>query len=130
MDILLDTCAILWAILDPARLSTRAKEALVHEDSSVYVSPISAAEIACGIERGRIKLTEHWKIWLRRYIERNGWFCPPIDLDIVEEAYSLPPPFHGDPADRIIVATARLNRFHIATGDSRILAYPHVRTIW
>jgi PIN domain nuclease of toxin-antitoxin system len=54
----------------------------------------------------------------------------PIDLDIAAEAYSLPPPFHHDPVDRILVATARLSGFHLVTGDTRLLAYPHADTLW
>jgi PIN domain nuclease of toxin-antitoxin system len=48
----------------------------------------------------------------------------------MEEAYSLPDDFHADPADRIITATARLNNYKILTADKKILAYPHVKSIW
>ncbi len=47
-----------------------------------------------------------------------------VDLDIMEEAYSLPEQFHQDPADRIIVASARLHSFQIITDDRKILDYP------
>lgn len=48
----------------------------------------------------------------------------------MEEAYCLPDAFHDDPADRIITATARLNHYTILTADKKILAYPHVESIW
>jgi PIN domain nuclease of toxin-antitoxin system len=53
-----------------------------------------------------------------------------IGLDVVEEAYSLPEPFHRDPADRIIVATARRRDCPVVTADAKIRGYPHVRTLW
>jgi PIN domain nuclease of toxin-antitoxin system len=130
MDILLDTCAFVWAVLEPSRLSAPAVAVLQAKDTAIHVSPLSSAEIACAVERGRLQLTEHWKPWFRRYVDANGWVCLPIDLDVIEEAYSLPPPFHDDPVDRMLVAVARLNHFPIVTADRRILGYPHVKTIW
>ena len=130
MKLLLDTCCIIWAVSSPESLSTAATELLVAEDSEIFVSPISAAEIACASERGSIELNEHWKIWFRRYIERNNWQVETIDLNIIEEAYSLPEMFHPDPADRIITATARLKHLTIITADKKILNYPHVNAVW
>ena len=63
-------------------------------------------------------------------MDLNGWGSYNINLKIIEEAYSIPEPFHRDPVDRIIVATARLNSCHIITADQKILDYPHVDTIW
>ncbi len=94
------------------------------------MSVISCAEIACAAERGRIVIDQHWKSWFRRYIDINGWQIVPIDLDIMEEAYSLPEYPHRDPADRIIVATARKLRLSVVTADRRLLEYPHVETVW
>lgn len=130
MDVLLDTCAVLWAVSSPALMSERARQLLAGDDTAPHVCAISAAEIACGCERGRIRLDRHWKTWFRHYVERNGWTCLPIDLTVVEEAYSLPPPFHADPADRILVATARVRGLTILTADRRILDYPHVPSVW
>jgi len=48
----------------------------------------------------------------------------------MEEAYSLPDTFHADPADRIITATARLKDCTILAADKKILAYPHVKSVW
>ena len=129
-SILLDTCAIVWSILDPSRLSPVAKVTLQDPQATIYLLPASVAEIACATERGRLELQEHWKPWLRRYVEKNGWTYLPIDAAIVEEAYSLPTPFHDDPVDRLVVAAARLKQFSVITGDTKILAYPHVKTIW
>ncbi len=130
MKILLDTCTILWTISEPEKLTQKSKELLTSEDSEICVSAISCAEIACATERGRIVLDQHWKKWFRYYLNLNKWHCFAIDLEIMEEAYSLPDSFHNDPADRIIVATARLLFCSIITADRKILDYPHVDAIW
>ena len=130
MKLVLDTCAILWSVSDPARFPEPVSQALVRGDTEVSVSAISCAEIACASERGRLELDRHWRIWFRHYVEMNGWTVRPIDLDVVEEAYALPEPFHRDPADRLIVATARRLAAAVVTADARMLGYPHVKTLW
>jgi PIN domain nuclease of toxin-antitoxin system len=129
MRLLLDTCAFIWCVNEPSRLGARSREALSDRDSLVHYSPISAAEIACLSDRKRIVLDRHWKIWFNHFAMMNGWTCMDITLDIMLEAYSLPDAFHPDPADRIIVATARRHDLVVVTGDRRILEYPHVATL-
>ena len=92
MQVLLDTCAILWVVSEPRRLSNPAREILQDPTTVPFVSAISSAEIACASDRGRIELSQHWKTWFRRYLKLNQWTCLPIDLAVSEEAYSLPPP--------------------------------------
>jgi len=130
MKLLLDTCCIIWSISKPAVISQTAKALLTAEDSDIHVSVISVAEIACAVERGRIIIDRHWKKWFRHYVNLNDWQIDSIDLDIMEEAYSLPESFHADPADRIITATSRLKNYSLLTADRKILSYPHVNAIW
>ena len=121
---------MIWSVSSPENLSTRATTLLQSEDSEIFISPISAAEIACASERGRISIDRHWKKWFRHYLDLNGWQIENIDLPLIEEAYSLPESFHADPADRIIVATARIRNYSVLTADRKILDYPHVESIW
>ena len=130
MKLLLDTCCIIWSISKPEVISQTAKALLTADDSEIHVSVISVAEIACAVERGRIIIDRHWKKWFRHYIDLNDWQVDSIDLDIMEEAYSLPESFHADPADRIITATTRLKNYSLLTADRKILSYPHVNAIW
>ena len=130
MKLLLDTCCIIWAISQPAAISQTAKTLLSAEDSEIHASLISVAEIACAVERGRIVIDRHWKKWFRHYVSLNDWQVDSIDLEIMEEAYSLPDTFHADPADRIITATSRIKNFTILTADQKILSYPHVNATW
>ena len=129
MKLLLDTCAIIWSVSAPEKLSSRSREVLVLAGTKIFFSPISSAEIACLAERGRITLDRHWKSWFNHFTELGGWKSIDISLQIAQEAYSLPDRFHQDPTDRIIVATARRHDLTIVTGDRKIIEYPHVNTI-
>ena len=130
MKLLLDTCTILWAISEPKKLSRKARDLLTDHKNSVFISPMSCAEIACLSEKKIIELESHWKLWFRKYMELNGWDIIAVDLPIIEEAYSLPGEFHRDPVDRILVACSRLYQTILITADKKILKYPHVESAW
>lgn len=127
MQYLLDTCAVLWLAVDGGPLGDAILADLESPNNEVFVSAITAAELACLVRKNRIELPTHWRRWYRHAIEINGWNVLPVDLEIIEEAYSLPGDFHPDPADRILVASARLHQFTLITGDQKILDYPHVK---
>lgn len=129
MSLLLDTCAVLWVATDSPQLSQAARDRIADPDEEVYVSAITAAELACLLAKQKIELPVHWRTWFREAVASNGWTCLPIDLETIEEAYSLPGDFHPDPADRILSATARLNRLTLLTGDEKLINYPHVTSL-
>lgn len=129
MNLLLDTCAVLYLSADDEKVMDSTREAVAAADR-MFVSAVTAAELACLQQRNRIELSDHWKPWFRKAVEVNGWEVLPVDWEVMEEAYSLPGDFHADPADRMIVATARFYRCPVLTTDSNILRYPHVDTCW
>ena len=130
MKVFLDTCTLLWVVSQPKKLSKKAQTLVTDENNIIFISPMSCAEIACLSGRKLIELDRHWKLWFRKYIDLNGWEVAPIDLSIIEEAYSLPGDFHRDPVDRILVASTRLYQATILTADKKIHKYPHVESIW
>ncbi len=130
MNILLDTCAMIWSVSAPDRLSANTRAALLADDAGIHVSAISCAEIACLAAAKKVAFTPHWRIWFDNAIEENGWTVLDIDLETVQEAFSLPGDFHGDPADRLITAAARANHVPLLTADKKLIDYPHVRTLW
>lgn len=130
MNLLLDTCAMIWCVSAPDRLSADARKALTHAENRVFISPISCAEVACLAEAGKIVVKPHWRTWFNRAVTDNGWTVADIDLETVQEAYALPGPFHRDPVDRILVATARLRHMAVVTADRKILDYPHVSSLF
>jgi PIN domain nuclease of toxin-antitoxin system len=130
VNILLDTCCIIWAISDPERLPPEIADCLTHKGARISVSAISCGEIACLAGRKKISLDTHWKTWFNTHVEENGWAVLDVDLATIQEAYSLPGEFHNDPADRMITAAARLGSLTVFTADSKILNYPHVASQW
>jgi PIN domain nuclease of toxin-antitoxin system len=129
LNLLLDTCAILHLASSPERLSKATQALVTNPGHLVHVSPISIAELACLVERGRVQLGKHWRPWFEAAVRDNGWNVVPISLEIAAEDFALPSPFHRDPADRILVATARTERMALVTTDRLILDYPHVQAV-
>lgn len=127
--LLLDTCAILFLSTDDPKLTPGVKDRITQIEE-IFVSAISVAELACLSQKGRIDLGMHWKPWFRKAVQVNGWQVLPASWEIMEEAYSLPENFHSDPADRMLVATARVHRIALLTTDQKILDYPHVDAFW
>jgi len=82
------------------------------------------------VKKKRLKLTLNVESWIRE-VERLTYVnFLPVDNNIAFESVYLPEFKHKDPADRIIVATARGLRAKLITSDIRILRYPHIQTIW
>ena len=130
MPYLLDTCAVLFVAENTADLSPATLKVIdAAPAGDVFVSAISVAELACLHERGKITLKQHWRAWWDALLRRTGWACLPITAEVLAEAYSLPPPIHRDPADRILIATARVERLMLVTTDAKIRGYPHVATV-
>lgn len=130
MPYLLDTCAILFIAENTKDLSSATLKLIdAASPNEVFVSAISVAELACLQERGKITLKQHWRAWWNTLLKRSACTCLPITAEIMAEAYSLPPPIHRDPVDRILIATARQERLTLVTADGKIRGYPHVATV-
>jgi PIN domain nuclease of toxin-antitoxin system len=130
--ILLDTHAWIWWIGAPDELSPAAREAAdrAADEGGLSVSAISAWEAAMLVERGRLALSMPFDEWLRRCEALPFLHFVPVDHRIAVRAVHLPGDLHGDPADRIIVATALDLGVPLVTRDRKLQAYPHVRTVW
>jgi PIN domain nuclease of toxin-antitoxin system len=128
--IVLDTHVWIWWVLDVARLSSGHRRIIAeNEAAGIGVSIISCWEIAMIDSRGRLELPVPVETWLAAALAYPGVRLLDLTPRIAVEATHLPDDFHRDPADQIIVATARVHRSPLLTADQRILAYPHVRTI-
>lgn len=131
--IVLDTHALLWwATGDDAQLSPAAAQAIAAEMSGgqIVVSSISAWELAMLVARDRIHLSMDVEAWLSVVGQIEAVRFVPVDNEIAVKSNALPGEFHKDPADRMIVATARKLAAPLVTADEKIRAYPHVRTVW
>lgn len=121
--VLLDTCAALW-IADDAAISAAAADALDRAASAgatTYVSPITAWEIGQLVARRRLQLLMTPEKWFRRLVEVVRLAEMPPELLIASSSLPGSPP--RDPADRIIVATARDLGATLITRDRALLTY-------
>ena len=93
------------------------------ETSSIKIASISLWEVAMLAARGKISLEEGTLDWIRKALSAPGISVCPLSLEIAVDSVNLPGTFHGDPADRIIVASARLLNATLVTSDRQILRY-------
>ena len=130
--IVLDTHAWIWWGGNPESLSAKAKDCIDQEVSAgqVYVSSISAWEIALLVNRGRLSLTMDVETWVEKSEMLPFLRFIPVDNAIAIRSDLLPGPLHSDPADRIIVATALRLGAQLITKDDKLHKYLHVSTIW
>lgn len=130
--ILLDTHALVWWVTGDAELSANARAAIKKElnGGEIIVSSISAWEIAMLVAREKLVLTVDVDAWLAAVAEIEVVRFVPVNNEIAIKSVSLPGEFHKDPADRMIVATARVLAIPLVTKDEKMRAYPQVKTIW
>ena len=125
--IVLDTHVWLWWLDGNAALPSRMAALLQAEASNgLGVSAISCWEVAKLSERGRLALAMPVERWLALAL-RPPVLLLPLAPEIAVESTRLPGDFHRDPADQMIVATARVFDSPLATLDRAIRGYPHVR---
>jgi PIN domain nuclease of toxin-antitoxin system len=98
-----------------------------HETEGLGISAISCWEIAKLVEGGRITLPLPVDVWLAKALSYPGIRLLELSPQVAVESTQLPGVFHRDPADQIIVATARLYACPLVTMDTKIRAYSHVQ---
>jgi len=128
---LLDTHAWIW--LFEASSDLPVKTAQLLRDSAntpLGVSAISPWEVAKKSSIGKIRLSMPLREWIINSTANPGIRIYPLTPEVAGEANSLPGKFHNDPADQMIVATARVFDLTIITCDKNILGYPYVRSFW
>ncbi len=123
--ILLDTHIWIWWVSSPDQLRPHDRSLLA--STPFAVSIISCWEIAKLVEYGRLKLDRPVTEWLDLALLQPGLELLPLTPAIAVESTRLPQPFHRDPADQIVVATARHHGIPLLTYDGKILEYPHVQ---
>ena len=131
MTRLLDTHVLIWAIDSPDRLPEDIlREVEDAKNSPLLVSAISFWEISKKHSLNKLELSLPIQKWLQNASESSGLKVVPLSPEIAFESANLPGKFHKDPADEIIVATARILDATLITADKRIRKYRHVKTLW
>jgi PIN domain nuclease of toxin-antitoxin system len=128
--IIIDTHIWIWWVHGDPSLSNSTRNRLdASEQSGIGISSISCWEIAKLVERRRLSLPCPVFDWLQQALAYPGVRLLDLSPRICVESTQLPGTFHRDPADQIIVATARILDAPLVTVDAKILAYPHVRLL-
>ena len=128
--IILDTHIWVWWVDDSQQLRDRKRQTIQdNAQSGLGVSAISCWEVAKLVEYGRLELACTVEEWMEQATAYSGMQLLELTPQIAIESTKLPGGFHRDPADQILVATARVYDIPLLTADRRILQYQHVRTL-
>ena len=132
MKYVLDTHVWVWWHMQPKKLSQRVRAIIADPEhyEELLLSAISCWEFSKLLEKKRIGISCDPEEWIREALEMSKLRLVPLTPTLSYRSTTLPLPFHEDPADQIIVATAREENATVMTKDKLIQKYTHVRTVW
>jgi PIN domain nuclease of toxin-antitoxin system len=119
MNLLLDTHIWIWSVLEPQRLSTRVARELTSPDNQLWLSSVSVWELLLLHRKRRIELEEEIVPWVRKTLGLLQLNEAPLTIDVALEVSAVNLP-HDDPADRFLVASARVFELTLVTADRRL----------
>jgi PIN domain nuclease of toxin-antitoxin system len=133
-NLLLDTHILIWSLTKSDELTVKVKEAikLAKADKNLYLSSISLWEIAMLAQKQRISVYRRIADFLQTIEKIRGLNILQITANIAAESVTLPGDIHGDPADRIIIASCREISATLITRDQQILDWAnlgHMKTL-
>ena len=128
MRVLVDTHTLLWAALDPSKLSVKARSLLSSLDTEVFVSAASAWEIATKVRIGKLPGAEAFAADFAMRIDRLGFHGLPVTLEYGQRA-GLLPGTHKDPFDRMLIAQAQAENLPLISNE-RVFDTYRVRRLW
>src|SRR3984885_8587496 len=130
--LLLDTHCWIWAQLGLVQqLSRRVLQSIkdAEREGNLRISVISIWELAMLESRGRVALPMNIRTWVDQALSKPGISVTPLTPEIAIESVHLPGDLHGDPADRMLVATARVLGATLLTKDAQLLRYARQRHV-
>ena len=128
MRYLLDTNAWLRWFHRPLEICATTRQ-ILNDEQAVALSPMSIIEVAQKAQKGNLILPLPVDVWVRQSLPLDRVKLLPISVEIALAAYAWPSDFHGDPADRIISATARCHGLTLVTSDDKLLARVDLDTL-
>lgn len=131
MRTVLDTHARVWWVTEDRRLSQRARAAVATAlaERDPWPSLISVWEVAKKVEKQPLVLDRSLDRWLDRALAVPAPGVCQLTRPILVESCTLPKPFHADPADQLLVVTARRHGAVVVAKDQRIRRYAHVHSL-
>ena len=128
MRLLLDTHIWLWSLSNQPRLTSQVRRALAKPGNELWLSPVSTWEVAWLVEKQRIALDTHFEAWLPRALGSAAFREALFTHDIAAAVRDVRLP-HRDPADLLLVATARVLNLTLVTADERLIDAKQVPTL-
>jgi PIN domain nuclease of toxin-antitoxin system len=128
MNVLLDTHAFLWWVIDDSQLSNTAKATIADPSNIIYLSAVSAWEIIIKERTGKLSLPEPPETYIPSRLVSNQFASLTVQMQHVLQIASLPD-HHRDPFDRLLIAQSQIEQIPILTVDHMIGQYP-VKVIW
>ena len=128
MNLLLDTCTLIWLASEPGRLSAGATAAINDSASALHVSHASLWEITLKQGAGKLALPDPPRAWWGEQVRRWGLIEVRLDAEALLQGSELPV-HHKDPFDRVIIAQARIGGLHLVSPDAAFPAYG-VPLVW
>lgn len=125
MRILLDTHVLVWLLNDSAKISVRVYSQIekAANDDELFVSAITPWEIAMLVAKGRLRFSRDVGEWLDAALSLPGIQLAPLSPAVAVASTRLPWQVHPDPADRILLATARHLNAMLISADQQMLVY-------
>jgi len=120
MKLLLDTHIWLWSLVERNRLSQRVIRELGDADNELWLSPISIWELVILHQKGRMTLDQDADAWIAHKLSEVPLREAPVTYEVARETGRLRTP-HRDPADRFLLATAKVFELTLVTADERLL---------
>lgn len=127
--ILLDTHAWIWWCSASPKLSSKASKA-IHAENTVGVSAISCWEVGMLVVKKRLVLDRDVEVWVDQALKLPKIQLLPLTPRIAVKSTLLGEEFHGDPVDRILVATASEYGCPLLSKDKKIGAFQGLKVIW
>jgi PIN domain nuclease of toxin-antitoxin system len=128
MNLLLDTHIWIWSVLEPQRLSVRVARELTRPDNQLWLSSVSVWELLLLHRKGRIDLEEEAVTWVRKTLDLLQLNEAPLTIDVAVEVSAVNLP-HDDPADRFLVASAKVFDLTLVTADKRLIHAPSISVL-
>jgi PIN domain nuclease of toxin-antitoxin system len=120
MKLLLDTHIWLWSVLEPERLSRRVEKEIQDTTNELWLSPISVWELIVLWQKGRMVPGKDIETWIPDALRSLPLQEAPVTYEVARETGRLRLA-HRDPADRFLLATAKVFELTLVTGDERLL---------
>lgn len=128
MRLLLDTHTFLWWCANDPNLSPLARKHIADGNNEVFLSAVSAWEIAIKARLGKLALPDKPEAFITAMLKRHGFGVLTISMRHVMADYDLPA-YHSDPFDRLLIAQATIEGLNLVSNDIKMAAYA-VEILW